>query len=75
MNEPKRGFGKKDGSQQGRELGGIGRNRTDECRHPSIKTKRKEGGEKIIDESYEAYKKLWDLEDYEIFEEEIEIEE
>ena len=42
--EPKKGFGKKDGSQQGRKAGGIGRNRTDECRHPSIKKNRKELG-------------------------------
>jgi len=34
---PRRGFGKKDGSQQGLKQGGRGRNRTTECRHPKSK--------------------------------------
>jgi len=31
---PRRGRGRKDGSQSGWKNGGRGRNRTDECRHP-----------------------------------------
>jgi len=38
---PRRGFGKRDGSQRGQQSGGIGRNQTDNCRHPSIKKSRK----------------------------------
>lgn len=38
--KPRKGFGKKDGSQRGLEQGGRGRNRTDTCRHPSIKKDR-----------------------------------
>ena len=38
---PRRGFGKKDGSQQGLKQGGRGRNQTDECRHPAIQKKRR----------------------------------
>ena len=34
-------YGKKDGSQRGKKKGGVGRNRTDNCRHPEIKKKRK----------------------------------
>ena len=33
-------YGRKDGSQRGRRQGGRGRNRTDTCRHPEIKSKR-----------------------------------
>lgn len=36
----RRGFGKKDGSQQGRNAGGRGRNQTDTCRHPSKRNKK-----------------------------------
>jgi len=36
---PRRGFGKKDGSQRGRKAGGRGRNKTSECRHPDISKK------------------------------------
>lgn len=32
---PKPGYGKKDGSRRGRKEGGGGRNRTDNCRHPT----------------------------------------
>ena len=39
--KPRRGYGRKDGSQRGRQGGGRGRNRTSNCRHPSIKKKRK----------------------------------
>jgi len=38
---PRRGFGRKDGSRRGFEQGGGGRNRTEKCRHPSIKKNRK----------------------------------
>ena len=38
---PKQGYGKKDGSGKGFKEGGIGRNRTSDCRHPEIKKKRK----------------------------------
>ena len=31
----RKGFGQKDGSQKGWNLGGRGQNRTDNCRHPS----------------------------------------
>ena len=41
MQRPRRGFGKKDGSQSGLKAGGMGRNRTSTCRHPKIKKKRK----------------------------------
>ena len=34
---PRRGFGTKNGSQQGLKAGGQGRNRTSTCRHPTIK--------------------------------------
>ena len=37
---PRRGFGQKNGSQQGSKAGGRGRNRTATCRHPSIKKRR-----------------------------------
>ena len=37
----RKGFGKKDGSQRGLKQGGRGRNRTNKCRHPSIKKGRK----------------------------------
>jgi len=37
---PKRGFGRKDGSQIGRKQGGRGKNRTDTCRHPEKRNKR-----------------------------------
>ena len=37
---PREGYGKKDGSQKGRKQGGRGRNRTDNCRHPNIRTKK-----------------------------------
>lgn len=37
----RKGFGKRDGSQQGMKQGGRGRNRTDTCRHPKIKNERK----------------------------------
>jgi len=37
----RRGFGKRDGSQRGRQDGGRGRNQTDSCRHPSRKKNRK----------------------------------
>jgi len=36
---PRRGFGKKDGSQRGFKVGGRGRNRTSKCRHPEKKKK------------------------------------
>lgn len=36
-----RGFGLKEGKQVGRKAGGLGRNRTDNCRHPQIKKRRK----------------------------------
>ena len=38
----KEGFGLKDGSQKGLKVGGRGRNRTIECRHPLIKKEREE---------------------------------
>jgi len=34
---PKKGYGKKDGSQRGFKEGGRGRNRTDNCRHPELR--------------------------------------
>ena len=37
---PRKGFGKKDGSQKGWNEGGRGRNRTANCRHKEIKKKR-----------------------------------
>ena len=37
----RQGYGRKDGSQKGARQGGKGRNRTDDCRHPNIKKKRK----------------------------------
>ena len=37
---PRRGFGRKDGSQRGWQQGGRGRNRTDECRNPDIRKRR-----------------------------------
>jgi len=37
----KGGFGKKNGGQHGYKQGGQGRNRTSNCRHPSIKKNRK----------------------------------
>ena len=37
---PRRGFGKRDGSQRGRQQGGRGRNQTSNCRHPSIRKNR-----------------------------------
>lgn len=40
MRRPRKGLGKKDGSQTGRKAGGLGRNRTSICRHPTIKKKR-----------------------------------
>jgi len=36
----RRGNGLKDGKQRGRKVSGLGRNRTDDCRHPNIKRKR-----------------------------------
>lgn len=36
----KKGYGGKSGNQRGLKRGGRGRNRTDDCRHPSIKKKR-----------------------------------
>jgi len=38
---PRKGFGRKNGRQQGFKKGGRGRNRTSVCRHPSIKKSRK----------------------------------
>jgi len=38
---PRKGYGRKDGSQRGYKSGGRGRNRTSTCRHPSIKRRRK----------------------------------
>ena len=38
---PRRGFGRKDGSQRGWLSGGRGRNRTEDCRHPETKKNRK----------------------------------
>ena len=40
---PRRGYGKRDGSQQGQKQqgGGRGRNQTSNCRHPSIKKNRR----------------------------------
>jgi len=35
----RKGYGKKDGSKRGRKNNGIGRNRTDTCRHPSSNEK------------------------------------
>jgi len=37
---PRRGYGQKNGSQQGFKQGGRGRNRTSTCRHPKIKRSR-----------------------------------
>lgn len=34
---PRRGYGRKDGSQRGLKQGGRGINRTDKCRHPERK--------------------------------------
>jgi len=34
-------YGAKDGSQKGRKRGGLGRNRTSNCRHPKIKARRR----------------------------------
>lgn len=39
---PRRGYGKKDGSQKGLESGGMRRNEISICRHPSLKKKRSE---------------------------------
>lgn len=39
--KPRKGFGRKDGSQQGQKVGGRGRNRTSVCRNPTIKKNRK----------------------------------
>ena len=36
----RRGYGLKDGKQRGRKAGGLGRNRTDDCRY-NIKRKRR----------------------------------
>lgn len=36
----RKGYGKKDGSGRGFLEGGMGRNRTEDCRHPSLKKKR-----------------------------------
>ena len=33
-------YGRKSGSQIGRKNGGLGRNKTSKCRHPSIKQRR-----------------------------------
>ena len=38
---PRRGFGRRDGSQRGMRQGGRGRNRTSNCRHPSVKKNRR----------------------------------
>lgn len=38
---PRQGHGKKDGSCIGFKEGGIGKNRSDKCRHPTLKKKRK----------------------------------
>ena len=38
---PRRGYGKRDGSQHGMKEGGSGHNQTSNCRHPSIKKNRK----------------------------------
>lgn len=40
VRRPRRGFGLKDGSQRGRKAGGLGRNRTDNCRHPSRRNRK-----------------------------------
>jgi len=37
---PRKGFGMKEGSQRGRNQGGRGQNKTDQCRHPEIKRRR-----------------------------------
>jgi len=37
---PRRGYGKKEGKQNGAKEGGRGRNRTSKCRHPELKKKR-----------------------------------
>ena len=37
---PRFGRGRMDGSQQGRQAGGRGQNRTDKCRHPEKKRRR-----------------------------------
>lgn len=37
----RRPFGRKDGSQTGRNSGGRGMNQTDDCRHPEVKKKRR----------------------------------
>lgn len=36
----RRGYGQKDGSQKGSRQGGRGRNRTANCRHPTIKKRK-----------------------------------
>jgi len=41
----RQGYGLKDGSQRGFKAGGRGRNRTDDCRHPSKKVAREEDDE------------------------------
>ena len=42
----RKGHGKKNGSQAGRKSGGLGRNQTAKCRHPTIKKSRKWGRKK-----------------------------
>jgi len=37
---PRREFGRKEGNQLGWSSGGRGRNRTNDCRHPSIRKTR-----------------------------------
>lgn len=37
---PREGYGRKKGDQKGYKQGGRGRNRTDNCRHPTIKKNR-----------------------------------
>lgn len=41
---PREGYGKKDGSKKGWNIGGRGRNKTEKCRHPIQKNKK--GGKK-----------------------------
>lgn len=38
---PRQGYGKKDGSGHGWKEGGRGKNRSNKCRHPTLKKKRK----------------------------------
>lgn len=38
---PRKGFGRKNGQRNGFKQGGRGRNRTNVCRHPSIKKSRR----------------------------------